>query len=132
MAKREDLTGQVFDRWTVIEFDHVSDSGHAYYKCKCECGTEKIVGAHNLKSGKTRSCGCLQREATKKSNKKNKQKILSTFNIGQASEIKLKGNYTAKGSRRGGKVKQLKLSPVELERYLRGLKTKEVQYVGTR
>lgn len=130
--RREDLTGQKFERLKVIEFDHVSDDGQAYYKCECECGTQKIIAAHNLRSGKTRSCGCLQKEATRKANKINKQKALKTFNVGQASEIKLKKKYKKQGNRRSGKVKQYKLSPTELKEYLKELETKEVKYVGNR
>jgi len=31
--------------------------------CRCECGGEKMVLGGALKRGKTRSCGCLSREA---------------------------------------------------------------------
>lgn len=37
--------------------------------CKCDCGEERIVNCHNLLRGHSRSCGCLQREATVKANK---------------------------------------------------------------
>lgn len=48
----------------------------------------------------------------------------------QPNEIKLKGNYKAlESNKRGGKIKQYKLSPAELEQYLKELPNKEVQYV---
>ena len=31
--------------------------------CKCQCGNELIVSASNLKSGNTKSCGCLIKSA---------------------------------------------------------------------
>lgn len=32
--------------------------------CLCSCGQTVITNAHNLKSGHTQSCGCLQKERT--------------------------------------------------------------------
>jgi 5-methylcytosine-specific restriction endonuclease McrA len=37
---------------------------------QCACGNKKTIRAGNVKSGKTRSCGCLQREAAAKLAKK--------------------------------------------------------------
>lgn len=41
---------------------------HAY--CVCECGTEKEVLLSDLKSGNTKSCGCLSRDIVIKRNTK--------------------------------------------------------------
>lgn len=47
---------QVFGRLTV---DFVEGSkAH----CTCACGTKRIVSIYSLRSGNTRSCGCLARE----------------------------------------------------------------------
>lgn len=62
--RKFDLTGQKFGRLTVIEFDH-KESGHKYYRCKCECGNEHIASACNLRSGAIKSCGCLKKETDK-------------------------------------------------------------------
>lgn len=57
-AHRKDLTNQVFDRLTVIEYyGTIRDRGH--WKCLCECGEETVVAANHLLSGHTKSCGCL-------------------------------------------------------------------------
>lgn len=66
-AVLEDLTGRKFGRWTVIERapNRVSKSGKTrsiMWKCRCECGVEKDVGARALKTGMSTSCGCLQKE----------------------------------------------------------------------
>lgn len=55
----EDLTGQVFGNLTVLEKAE-SKSGRTQWKCRCTCGKETVVSARNLKSGKTKSCGCMQ------------------------------------------------------------------------
>lgn len=60
MAQAIDLTGQKFNHLTVIERDF-SKTGGVYWFCQCDCGNEKLVSvkASNLKSGNTKSCGCL-------------------------------------------------------------------------
>lgn len=55
---REDLTGRVFGRLTVIE--SVKDRP-GYWRCKCECGNETDVKYDYLVYGHTKSCGCLQK-----------------------------------------------------------------------
>lgn len=67
--KTLDLTGQKFGRLTVIEQIGISKDGQKTYKCKCECGTEKIITSGNLRRGHTKSCGCLNSEKIIKRNK---------------------------------------------------------------
>ena len=61
-----DLSGKTYGRLTVIERceDHISKSGYksVMWKCICECGHIIKVSGNSLKSGKTKSCGCLQNE----------------------------------------------------------------------
>jgi hypothetical protein len=58
MAKIIDRTGHVYGRWTLLE----RIPGKRAYLCKCECGTVKPVHTTHLRRGKTKSCGCLDRE----------------------------------------------------------------------
>ena len=64
MNKSIDLTGQYFGRLTVIErvFPN-SISRNARWSCSCSCGNTITVLSGNLKSGHTKSCGCLTRES---------------------------------------------------------------------
>lgn len=62
--QREDLTGRRFNRLIVVEFSHLNPNRNSYWRCRCDCGTERIVCGARLKNGTTRSCGCLQREVT--------------------------------------------------------------------
>lgn len=59
-----DLTGQVFGKLTVVEFDHwhTNKSGHRdrIWKCKCECGNFCYVNHRYLRYGDTQSCGCTK------------------------------------------------------------------------
>lgn len=59
MPKAIDLTGQKFGRLTVIRRVGVNQNKKIQWECTCECGKIKIVSAHCLRNGETRSCGCL-------------------------------------------------------------------------
>lgn len=55
----KDLTGKVFGKLTVIDVKNF-EKGHANFLCKCECGNMTVVSSGNLRSGGTKSCGCLR------------------------------------------------------------------------
>ena len=59
MPKFIDLVGQRFGRLIVIRFDGRDKWRKSYWLCRCDCGKEKIIGGNNLRSGNTKSCGCL-------------------------------------------------------------------------
>lgn len=54
-----DLVGQKFGKLTVIERRGSDKGNNAIFLCKCECGKEKEILGLSLKSGGTKSCGCL-------------------------------------------------------------------------
>jgi hypothetical protein len=60
-GKVKDITGQCFERWTVESFDRVESPHGAYFFCRCECGTVRSVCAKSLKTGSSKSCGCIQK-----------------------------------------------------------------------
>lgn len=62
MSKRIDLKGKVFGRITVIEEEGSDSRGEMMWRCKCECGKEKITTSSRLRTSQTKSCGCLQKE----------------------------------------------------------------------
>ena len=57
-----DERGHRYGRLTVLERYPVKGAGKAYWKCRCDCGVEVVVDGRVLRSGRTRSCGCLRRE----------------------------------------------------------------------
>lgn len=63
-----ELSGQRFGRLTVVRRNGSSSDGQACWLCRCDCGAERTVRGGNLRSGGTRSCGCLQREVTEARN----------------------------------------------------------------
>lgn len=66
MHKKLDLTGQRFGRLTVIEESGRDNFRQVMWKCKCDCGNEVVVRGYQLRSRRTQSCGCLQKEITSK------------------------------------------------------------------
>lgn len=62
MPKIEDRTGQTFGRLTVLARAANRVRGgkqRSYWLCRCVCGNEPEVMGESLKSGNTKSCGCL-------------------------------------------------------------------------
>ena len=61
MGKIIDLTGQQFHYWTVKSFAYIKNT-QAYWNCICKCGTKKTIRGSALRSGRSKSCGCLLTE----------------------------------------------------------------------
>lgn len=57
-----DLTGQRFGRWTVIEQAEPGEGFSTRWLCECDCGRRRTVSSQLLRSGRSRSCGCLRDE----------------------------------------------------------------------
>ena len=57
---KNNLINMIFGQLTVIDY-----YGESKWRCKCSCGKEVLVKTSSLKSGKTKSCGCLRGQNTK-------------------------------------------------------------------
>ena len=62
MGKALDLSGMRFDRLEAIEPTGRRRGGSVVWRCRCDCGNECLVASSNLRSEKTKSCGCLRKE----------------------------------------------------------------------
>ena len=62
MSKVIELTGKRFGRLIVIERSYPNRFKHPVWLCKCDCGNDKIVPGYNLRTGRTKSCGCFGKE----------------------------------------------------------------------
>ena len=60
--RAEDLTGREFGELTVLRRVENDKYGRVCWLCRCSCGKEVTVRALQLKSGKTRSCGCKRHD----------------------------------------------------------------------
>lgn len=62
-----DITGQRYGRLTVLGITAQRSAGRrreVLCCCRCDCGAEILVRSHSVRSGNTKSCGCLHREMT--------------------------------------------------------------------
>lgn len=67
MPKKINLLNQHFGNLTVIHETNKRDSsGNIIWECQCNCGNIIEVPSHSLRSGHTKSCGCLQKLAASK------------------------------------------------------------------
>jgi hypothetical protein len=64
-SRIQNLTSQRFGRLLVLSYVGKNYPRTAWL-CACDCGESKVVFANNLRSGKTKSCGCLRAEKTTK------------------------------------------------------------------
>lgn len=61
----KDISNQIFGRLKVIKFIY-SKNYRAIWECLCECGKLKNISIGDLQSGRTKSCGCLNKEINSK------------------------------------------------------------------
>lgn len=75
---RVDITGNKYGKLTILRYYCVSNSssGHALWECQCECGNICIANSTSLKSGSTKSCGCLNSQGEEEI-----KKLLTANNI---------------------------------------------------
>lgn len=66
MPNKKDITGQVFERLTVIKYAGNNKRGDARWECLCECGNTVTVDGYKLRNDHTKSCGCLRKESVTK------------------------------------------------------------------
>lgn len=74
------MTGELFGRLTVISHSH-KNKVKSYWNCQCSCGKTTVVDTYSLKSGNTKSCGCLRQEKLNEEHKKRKKHGLSHTKI---------------------------------------------------
>lgn len=59
---RCELSGQRFGRLTAVRDAGSDAANHRLWLCRCDCGQETTVSTNRLRTGNTKSCGCLYRE----------------------------------------------------------------------
>lgn len=62
MSRFIDLTRERFGRLTVVAYAGKDNWNRATWSCVCDCGQRTVVQSGNLRSGHTKSCGCLNAE----------------------------------------------------------------------
>lgn len=67
-----DLSGQRFGKLTALYRLGRDNNNSVVWHCKCDCGKETNVRSQSLKTGNTKSCGCLIVECSAIIGKKSK------------------------------------------------------------
>jgi hypothetical protein len=65
---RKNHVGEVYNRLTIIACAGQRSNRAYLWKCRCECGKEILTTIHELRSDRTKSCGCLRDENRKTQN----------------------------------------------------------------
>jgi hypothetical protein len=78
-----DLTGLRFGRLTVTKFVEFDKDNESMWLCRCDCGNEKVIRQGNLrrKNKPTKSCGCLSKEVSRKTNSKHCESKTKLYKI---------------------------------------------------
>lgn len=70
--RKQDLVGRQFGRLTVLMEARAQRKPRGTrvrcWLCECSCGEKLVVRGESLKSGNTRSCGCLKKETARQPN----------------------------------------------------------------
>ena len=66
MYKYNDISGERFGRLVVLKQNGRTSDRHIIWECKCKCGNIVNVSSRDLIGGHTKSCGCFQKDATRK------------------------------------------------------------------
>lgn len=69
MRKPLELTNKRFGRLVAIRPVGSNNQGNALWECICDCGNTVVVNSQRLKLGKTKSCGCYNKDLTIMRNK---------------------------------------------------------------
>ena len=96
MSNTKTLIGRKFGRLTVVEKTNRKIRGIVVYKCKCDCGNEKMCLSDDLTGGKICSCGCKRIEVALK----NSQKALEYLDQNERKEGTQLNSLTSKLSKR--------------------------------
>jgi hypothetical protein len=92
MGRIADMVGKKFGKLTVVE---MSDKQGIYYRylCKCECGNTKVLRGASLRSGLTKSCGCIRSEYMSNKNYKHGQSHTSAYKCAWSRVMHMKRKF---------------------------------------
>ena len=96
LSQRKDYVGQRFGNLTVTKMLYNYKHKKTYCECNCDCGNTTIVYMGSVKSGKTKSCGCV--ETNSRFGRKNHEKDLTGKQYGHLIVINLTNKRYSNGS----------------------------------
>ena len=110
------MVGKTFHRWTVLrETTQKNNNGNYLCLAQCKCGTKRMVSCSSIRSGKSKSCGCIASEKTAKRNKthqKSKHPLYPRWNaMHRRCYLPSDSRYKYYGARGVTMCEEWKLSP---------------------
>ena len=68
MQKIINITGNKYNKLTVLGFDHIGNKRRSYWKCQCDCGKIVVLRKDEFiyPYSTTKSCGCWHKEESSK------------------------------------------------------------------
>lgn len=60
-----ELSGRRFGRWTVLRREPRAGVRYTAWLCRCDCGAERTLIGHTLRTGSSQSCGCGRKSIAK-------------------------------------------------------------------
>lgn len=92
-----------YNRWTVLSQHKICKENRVYLRCRCNCGVEKDVIIKNLKSGMSKSCGCLNKEKIIGRNTKHNMRFTKVWTAWQAMKNRCYNKNVRQYSNYGGR-----------------------------
>ena len=90
MAKIKEIIGYKFGKLTVLNISKTrGNKGQIRYDCICDCGNIHTVSGESIRSGKSKSCGCLKKTYIPKTFNKNREHAILKV---QYSHLKRRNN----------------------------------------
>lgn len=92
--KYKNIDGMRFGRLIVNGIHHIDKDAGVYWNVICDCGNKKFVIGANLRIGKTKSCGCYNKERIKETSFKDiTNKIFGKLKVIRFSEMRGESSY---------------------------------------
>lgn len=98
------MEGRSFGLWTVLERAGTRKCGTALWRCRCACGTEKILIGTSLRIGDSKSCGCARFVVPRAVKSTHGLSSTKTYKVWQAMKTRCRSpacksykNYGARG-----------------------------------
>jgi len=66
MSKKMEVIGKIYGGLKVLEARESDKHGQSKWLCRCICGKEIVALGNSLKSGNTKTCGCLRKISGRK------------------------------------------------------------------
>jgi hypothetical protein len=99
----KDITGKVFGRLTVLSLAGKNNHRVLMWNCICSCGKKTITCGTSLRSGNSKSCGCLRLENTINANTTHGKSKTNLYKVWTSMicrcYVKTDANYSSYGGR---------------------------------